>query len=158
MTMSLLAKRTSTRPFTVSEQVVHEFERARYSIWIANIWFTDNAVYNLLMKKLCEGINVEVILSATKILSCDENAKISRFIEAGGEFFPIRETDDYSLCRSGFCMVDYSTVMDNGFIDKSYLQPGYNAYFIREYPEALVEHYFNEYFSIKNNFCVSRFG
>ncbi|MFN8258822.1 MAG: phospholipase D-like domain-containing protein [Bacteroidales bacterium] len=158
MTMNLLAKKTTNQAFTVSEQVVYEFERARYSIWIANIWFTDTAIYNLLMKKLREGINVEVILSAGKFMSCDENARIRKFIQAGGEFFPIRETEENKLCSSGFCMVDYSTVIDNGFTDKSYLQSGYSAYFIREYPEALVEHYFNEYFSIKNNFCVNRYS
>jgi hypothetical protein len=158
MNMNYLASRPERKTQSVSERVVYELQKARYSIWIANIWFTDNAIYNLLIEKVKEGINVEIILSINKIMNCDENAKIQQFIDLGGEFFLINETEDITASHKGFCMVDYSTVIDSGFDDKSYLNPGYSAYFMREYPESLVEHYFNEYFSVKNKFCVNRYS
>jgi hypothetical protein len=158
MTMNFLATRPERKIQNVSERIVEELQRARYSIWIANIWFTDNTIYDLLVEKVKEGINVEMLLSITKIMNCDENAKIQQFIDLGGEFFLINENEHNPLLSKRFCMVDYSTVIDSEFEDKTYRESGYSSYFMREYPESLVDHYFNVYFSIKNKFCINRYS
>ena len=158
MTANFLATRPEIRTESVSNRVIGEFQRARYSIWIANIWFTDNAIYDLLIEKVKEGINVEILLSIDHIMSCDEYARLQRFIDIGGELFLINETEQNRILNKGFCMVDYSTVIDSGFEEKTYLEPGYSSYFMHEYPEALVDHYFNEYFSVKNKYCVNRYS
>jgi hypothetical protein len=158
MTMNFLATRPERKIQSISDRIVSELQRARYSIWIANIWFTDNLIYDLLVEKVKEGINVEMLLSINKIMNCDENAKIQQFIDLGGEFFLINENEHNPLLSKRFCMVDYSTVIDSEFEDKTYLASGYSSYFMREYPESLVDHYFNEYFSIKNKFCINRYS
>jgi len=158
MTINYLATKPEIKAENVSERIVSELQRAKYSIWIANVWFTDNAIYELLIEKVKEGINVEMLLSINKIMNCDENAKIQQFIDMGGEFFLINEAEHNQILHDRFCMVDYSTVIDSGFEDRTYLNQGYSSYFMREYPESLVEHYFKVYFSVKNKFCVNRYS
>lgn len=143
---------------SVSKRIIREIEKAKFSIWIANVWFADTAIYDLLIKKIDEGLNVEIVLNKSKFMDCKESAKIKEFIDAGGEFYMVNETSNNRMLDKGFCMIDYVTIIDEQVDDGSYLESGFNTYFMREYPEALVEHYMNQYLAVKNNHCINRYG
>ncbi len=158
MIMSYLAVKPRQIVESANQRIARELEQARFSIWIANVWFTDKKLIDLLIKKVREGLNVEIILNKNKSLGCREQAKLQEFIDAGGEFYLMNETDGNRMLDKGFCMLDYSTIIDDEFEDRTHLEPGFSTYFLREYPEALVEHYINQYLSVKNNFCINRYG
>lgn len=156
--MSYLAAKPRQVIESVKHRIIREFEQARFSIWVANIWFTDEEIIDLLIKKVEEGLNVEIILNKNRMLDCKEQAKLQEFIDAGGEFYMVNETVVNRAFEKGFCMLDYATIIDDDFEDRSHLEPGFSTYFLREYPEALVEHYINQYLSVKNNYCINRYG
>ena len=156
--MSYLAARPRQVIESVKQRITREIEQAKFSIWVANVWFTDEEIIDLLIKKVEEGLNVEIILNKNKALDCKEQAKLQEFIDTGGEFYLINEAEGNRMFNKGFCMLDYATIIDDEFEDKSHLESGFSTYFLREYPEALVEHYINQYLSVKNNFCINRYG
>ncbi len=155
--MSYLAAKPKQVIESVKQRITREFEQARFSIWVANVWFTDDEIVDLLIKKVEEGLNVEIILNKNRTMDCKELAKLQEFIDAGGEFYLINETEDNQMFNKGFCMLDYATIIDDEFEDNSHLNAGFSTYFLREYPEALVEHYINQYLSVKNNYCINRY-
>ena len=64
---------------TVSRKIIRELKKARYSIWLANIWFTDNEIYELLIEKLREGLNVEIVLNSNN-WTIYENSSIQKLL------------------------------------------------------------------------------
>ena len=141
---------------TVSLKIINELKKAKYSIWLANVWFTDNEIYEVLISKLNEGLNVEIILD-TNNWSVYENSKIQKFIDAGGEIFLFDEISDRNKINDKYCIVDYSIVINNKFKQEYSIKPGLGASYIKENQETLVEHYINDYLLIKNNYCVNRY-
>jgi len=139
---------------TISNKIIRELKKARYSIWLANIWFTDNDVYRLLLEKLREGLNIEIILSRNP-LSVYESAKIQKFIDLGGEIFIINEYENKR--ENQFCIVDYSTIINNDFRTEHRLKPSQGSIFLKETQETLIEQYINEYMQLKNNYCINRY-
>lgn len=158
MTVNFVAAQPEKMIENVNSRIIRELKKARYSIWLANVWFTDKTIYNILIEKINEGINVEILLPKNVPLNYHELSQVQDFIDAGGEFFLITETGHQSRPNKSFCLVDFSTVIDDDLDYKPIRGKGYSDYFMKEYPEALVEHYINEYFLLKNNDCISRFS
>jgi len=157
MTVNFVAAQPKEMIETVNSRIIRELKKARFSIWLANVWFTDKTIYNLLIEKVNEGINVEILLHKDAPLNCHELSQVQDFIDAGGEFFLINEAGQHNGLNKSFCMIDFSTVIDDDLDFQPVIGTAYSAYFMKEYPEALVEHYINEYFLLKNNYCISRF-
>ncbi len=156
--MNFLAAKPRKVIESVNHRIIKEINQAKFSIWIANVWFTDEEIVDLLIKKVGEGLNVEIILNKNRAMDCKEQAKLQEFIDSGGEFYMINETENNRMFDKGFCMLDYATIIDDEFEDKSQLETGFSTYFLREYPEVLVEHYINQYLSVKNNYCINRYS
>ena len=140
----------------VSRKIITELKKARYSIWLANIWFTDNEIYDVLIEKLHEGLNVEIVLSSNN-WSIYENSGIQNFIDAGGEFFLTDEINELNKSSDKYCIVDYSTVINNNKKQEYSLKPGLGASLVKENQETLVEQYINDYLLLKNNYCKNRY-
>jgi hypothetical protein len=158
MTINYLAKKTEWQAQSASARITQEIEHASYSIWIANIWITNNEIFGLLIEKAKCGLNVEILIDTGMWMDCDDLHKIQDFIDAGGEFYLTNEPDDIPGPEKAFCIIDNCVAIDHQLDNKSYKKQGYSHYFMREYPETLVEHYINEYFSIKNNNCLNRYS
>lgn len=139
---------------TISNKIIRELEKARYSIWLANVWFSDDDVFNLLLKKLDEGLNVEVVLKTCQ-MTVYEHAKIQKFIDLGGEIFIINELE--ACKKDKFCIVDYSTIINNNFQSEQRLKPTQGSIFLKETQETLVEQYISQYLHLKNNYCINRY-
>ena len=141
---------------TVSRRIIRELKKARYSIWLANIWFTDNEIYNVLIEKLNEGLNVEIVLN-TNNWTVYENSNIQKLIDAGGEIFLTNDAFDIPKLTDKYCIVDYSTVINDNVQQEHSLKPGLGASFVKENQETLVEQYINDYLLLKNNYCKNRY-
>jgi hypothetical protein len=158
MTINYLATKPERQSRNVSTRIADEIEHASYSIWIANIWITNNRIFELLIEKAKYGLNVEIILDKGIWMDCEDLHKLQKFIDAGGELYLTEEQEDMPSPEKAFCLIDNCVVIDHQFDDESYKRQGYSNYFMREYPETLVEHYINEYFSVKMNCCVNRYS
>ncbi|OQX97111.1 MAG: hypothetical protein B6I20_13360 [Bacteroidetes bacterium 4572_117] len=141
---------------TISRKIIRELKKARYSIWLANIWFTDNEVYDVLISKLNEGLNVEIVLNSNH-WNFYENSNIQKFIDAGGEIYFVTESNENNVSNDKYCIVDFSTVINDYFKPEYLLKPGQGASFIKENQETLVEQYIHDYLLLKNNYCINRY-
>jgi hypothetical protein len=158
MTINYLARKPEWKIQDAGMSLAMELERARYSIWIANIWVTNNEIFELLINKAKQELNVEIILDKGVWMDCEDLHKLQRFIDAGGELYMVEEQKDGLSPEKAFCIIDNCVAIDHESNNKSYRKQGYSNYFMREYPETLVEHYINEYFSVKKKFCVNRYS
>jgi hypothetical protein len=158
MTISYLVRKPELKIQDAGARMAVELGRARYSIWIANIWITNNGIFELLIDKAKEGLNVEIVLDKGIWMDCEDLRKLQRFIDAGGELYLTEEKEDGFDLSNAFCIIDNSVAIDHESDSKSYSEQGYSNYFMREYPETLVEHYINEYFSVKKKYCVNRYS
>ena len=158
MIINFLLSNTQIERETISNKIIRELKKARYSIWLANVWFTDNHVYKLLLEKLEEGLNVEILLGIGA-MSVYENAKLQKFIDFGGEIFIVNEMDHKKLNKklSQFCIVDYSTIINNDTQAENSLKPNRGSLFLTENQETLIEQYISEYMNLKNNYCINRY-
>jgi ornithine carbamoyltransferase len=158
MTINYLARKPEQKIQDAGMRLAIELERARYSIWIANIWITNNELFELLIDKAKQGLNVEIILDKGVWMDCEDLHKLQRFIDAGGEFYLTKELENAIDLNGAFCLIDNSVAVDHVSDNQSYKRHGYSNYFMREYPETLVDHYINEYFSVKKKYCVNRYS
>jgi hypothetical protein len=158
MTINYLARKPEWRIQDAGMRLAIELERARYSIWIANIWITNNELFELLIDKAKQGLTVEIILDKGVWMDCEDLSKLQRFIDVGGELYLTQDRENGLDLHNAFCIIDNSIAIDHESDNKTYKQSGYCNYFIREYPETLVEHYINEYFSVKKNCCLNRYS
>jgi hypothetical protein len=158
MTISYLATKPEWKVQNAGMMMAIELERASYSIWIANIWITNDDVFELLIDKAKQGLNVEIVLDKGLWMDCNDLSKLQRFIDAGGEYYLMEEQEDCLSPEKAFCIIDNCVAIDHQSDNRSYRKQGYCNYFMREYPETLVDHYINEYFSVKKNCCANRYS
>ena len=99
-----------------------------------------------------DGLNVEMVLSPNQ-WTVYENSSIQKFIDAGGEIYLINETDKNNIGFDKYCIIDYSTVINDDFKTELSVKPTQGNSFLKENQETLVEKYINEYLLLKNNYC-----
>ena len=91
----------------IQTQIKDELVKAKYLIWIAVAWFTDKSLYNTLVQKAKEGVNVQLII-------IDDEINRNSVIEFGQDFFvrkvPKRGKFE-NLMHHKFCIIDLMTVM-----------------------------------------------
>jgi phosphatidylserine/phosphatidylglycerophosphate/cardiolipin synthase-like enzyme len=87
--------------------ITQELNEAQIYIVVAVAWITDKSLWNILIKKALEGVNVEVIL-----VQDETNKKylpeIIDFIKSGGNLF----WDDH---HHKFCVIDMKTIITGSY-------------------------------------------
>ncbi|RLD77721.1 MAG: hypothetical protein DRJ10_11440, partial [Bacteroidetes bacterium] len=74
-----------------------------------------------------------------------------------GEFFLVDEIANMGKPSDKYCIIDYSTIINNNFRQEYLLKPGLGASFVQENQETLVEQYINDYLLLKNNNSKNRY-
>jgi len=46
----------------IQQQIIDELDNAKYTIWIAMAWFTNKELFDVLVRKKTQGINIQVIV------------------------------------------------------------------------------------------------
>jgi len=139
----------------LSSQIINKLKKAKYSIWLTNIWFGNKKLYNILIDKLENGLNVEVLLNPN-LFALNDNYQIQDFIDFGGELYTLPQNNDSSFINK-YCIIDYSTVISDDFKSEYSLKPQKGSTLIKENEATMVEHYINDYMLLKNNFSVNRY-
>lgn len=91
----------------INSLIKEEISKSKYLIWAAVAWFTDKEIYNLLVQKRIEGINVQLLIIDDEI---NKNSGL-RF----GKDFWVRKVPKKghfeNLMHHKFCIIDLVTVI-----------------------------------------------
>ncbi|QAW06653.1 hypothetical protein ES968_22075 (plasmid) [Bacillus subtilis] len=95
----------------IQNQIIEEIKRAKYTIWVAVAWFTDQKLFEELVQKKKEGLNVQVI-----VIDDDINRKCGLSFEDHFETYRLPEQGMYkNIMHNKFCVIDLNTVISGSY-------------------------------------------
>ena len=96
----------------IQETIVQGIRDAKYMIWAAVAWFTNQALIDELLAKQKQGVNVRLIIS-------DEDANIRSYKQLSENFdlmlIPRRGWSDWNRMHDKFCIIDFEYVMHGSY-------------------------------------------
>lgn len=94
----------------IQQEIIGEIRKAKYIIWVAVAWFTDDAIFKELIKKKQEGLNIQIIVSNDKI-----NEKLN--FESHFETYRINPFGIFcdNIFHNKFCIIDLNTVIQGSY-------------------------------------------
>jgi phosphatidylserine/phosphatidylglycerophosphate/cardiolipin synthase-like enzyme len=87
--------------------IISEIKKAEIEILIVSAWFSDEKLFDVLVKKQKQGIKVKLIL---KDYLKNEKIKLSRLSKEGGEVYII-EKEAYGMMEKKYCIIDEKIVI-----------------------------------------------
>lgn len=96
----------------IQSQILKEIKRAKYLIWVAVAWFTDEEIFNVLKEKSLEGVNVQLIISDDEI---NRGSKLN--YQEYFETYLVEPFGPYSnnIMHHKFCIIDLNTVIQGSY-------------------------------------------
>jgi phosphatidylserine/phosphatidylglycerophosphate/cardiolipin synthase-like enzyme len=91
--------------------LITEVSKAKYTIWVAVAWFTDKELYDLLITKRNNGVNVQVLI-------LDDEINNKPGLNFGKDFYTLRvkKQGPYeNIMHHKFCIVDLKTVIHGSY-------------------------------------------
>ena len=139
------------------QMVLRELQNARYSIWFAVTGFADKEIFELLIEKAKQGINVEIIIINDNNDTSHDQLNLQEFIDVGGEIFYAGSTYYEKIKHNRFCVIDMKTVI-KGIITENTIARKYQANLsIFKGSNAVANHFIRGYFVIKNSFTKNKY-
>lgn len=100
----------------IRQNILDELDKATEKIVVAVYWFTNQALFQKLMTKVTEGLQVELIIHNDYINNREEGLNFQNFIELGGEFY---FSDTFNPMHNKFCVID-NKILINGSYNWTY--------------------------------------
>lgn len=96
----------------IQEMIIEEIRKAKYTIWISVAWFTDKLLFDELIKKKSEGVNIQLIIS-----NDNTNRKYGFNFEQYFETYRINPYGVYdsNILHNKFCVIDLETVLQGSY-------------------------------------------
>lgn len=96
----------------IKEVIIQGIRNAKYTIWVAVAWFTDEDIFNELLLRKKEGVNVRIITSDEKT-----NTHIIDKLEENFEVVKVGLKGNYLKNRlhDKFCIIDLEYVMHGSY-------------------------------------------
>lgn len=94
----------------IQETLLSELDSAKRSIYVAVAWFTDTNLFEKLLDKLDDGVQVSVVIVKDEINDRGWN-DFTRITQKGGQFFSIEGT----LMHNKFCVIDERVVITGSY-------------------------------------------
>lgn len=96
----------------IQDTIIQGIRNAKYTVWIAVAWFTDKAIFNELILKKNEGVNIRIITSNEQsnrhiLKELEENFEVKK-VSLKGKYLSNRLHDK-------FCIVDLEYVMHGSY-------------------------------------------
>lgn len=95
----------------IQNQIIEEIRAAKYTIWIAMAWFTNKTIFDELLKKKQQGINIQVVI--------DDNEKNHNAVFRLEDYFETHKVSVRSLypnlMHDKFCIIDLHKVIHGTF-------------------------------------------
>lgn len=130
----------------IQNQIIEEIARAKYTIWVAVAWFTDQKLFEALVKKKKEGLNVQVIVNDDLI-----NRKCGFRFEEHFETYRLPEQGMYrNIMHNKFCVIDLKTVISGSYNWSNKAQYNDESIDIK-YSREAAEPYATEFIKLKKS-------
>jgi hypothetical protein len=100
----------------IRSSIKNEIEKSQKSLSIAVYWFTNQELFDLLLKKLSDGVKIELIIHNDYINNREAGLAFQKFIDQGGKFY---FSDEENPMHNKFCIVD-NKVLINGSYNWTY--------------------------------------
>lgn len=106
----------------IRNQIIEQIRQAKYTIWVAVAWLTDETLFAELKKKKIEGVNVQLVvadLDANNKLPLEQfflTAKVKKGTCYGRKIEEIDGVNAYEdLMHNKFCIIDLKTVIHGSY-------------------------------------------
>lgn len=98
-------------------QIIHQIDNALYDIKICVAWFTDYEIYERLVEKQKQGLNIEVVIANHKF---NKNSRVDfkEFLKHNGKVGYLGNINDGSkdsFMHNKFCVIDNNTVITGSY-------------------------------------------
>lgn len=95
----------------IQKKIIEQLSRAKFMIWIAVAWFTDQKLFDVLISKKKEGVNIQVIIMGDEI-----NDEHGFHHEEYFETYRRKPTGLYeNIMHHKFCIIDLKTVIHGSY-------------------------------------------
>jgi phosphatidylserine/phosphatidylglycerophosphate/cardiolipin synthase-like enzyme len=95
----------------IQQQIIEQVKNAKFSIWVAVAWFTDKVLFDLLIEKKKEGLNIQII-----VINDDINKTYGQPYEQHFETRRVNPTGKYqNFMHHKFCVIDLRTVIHGSY-------------------------------------------
>jgi len=94
----------------IQAQILEEIESAEFLIWVAVAWFTDETLFNALVKKRQLGISVKIILlddNINRSSLLDFNSMPTKWLPPKGDY--------QNMMHHKFCVIDLKKVIHGSY-------------------------------------------
>ncbi|WP_028393971.1 phospholipase D-like domain-containing protein [Bacillus cihuensis] len=96
----------------IREEIIQGIRIAKYVIWVSVAWFTDKVIYEELLAKKKEGVQVRIITSDA---SNNNKLKAELISDFNALFVPGFGAYGNNLVHNKFCIVDFEFVMHGSY-------------------------------------------
>ena len=100
----------------IRQNILDELDKATEKIMVAVYWFTNQTLFQKLMTKVTDGLQVELIIHNDYINNREAGLSFQSFIDLGGEFY---FSDTFNPMHNKFCVID-NKVLINGSYNWTY--------------------------------------
>jgi phosphatidylserine/phosphatidylglycerophosphate/cardiolipin synthase-like enzyme len=97
----------------IKEKLIQEIEKSEFIIYAAVAWVTDGDILSALMKKIHQGVQVELVINLDERTG-NYKSKYDEFTNMGGRLF-LYIGDNNSIMHNKFCIIDLSTTITGSF-------------------------------------------
>lgn len=95
----------------IQSQIIEQIREAKFIIWIAVAWFTDKKLFNEVLRKKNEGLNIQVIVIDDQI-----NANADFDLESCFETYKVPKKGYFeNIMHNKFCVIDLKTVIHGSY-------------------------------------------
>ncbi len=97
----------------IQNQIIGEIQKAKFSIWIAMAWFTNKEIFDELLKKRNEGLDIKIIIDNNRV----NQEKPLFTLENHFEVYRVDvQSKRYkNIMHRKFCVIDLETAMHGTF-------------------------------------------
>ncbi|MEE3717221.1 phospholipase D-like domain-containing protein [Tumidithrix elongata RA019] len=95
----------------IREQILSELEKAEFTIWIAMAWFTDPILFNCLLTKRTQGLNIQIIVNDDKT----NNSSDLDYSQFETYKLPPSGLRSINKMHHKFCIIDFKTVIHGSY-------------------------------------------
>ncbi len=93
----------------IQGNIIKHIKNAKFIIWIAVAWFTDQTLFNQLIDMKRKGVNIQIII-------CDDCINTGIPFEKWFETYRIKQSGRFdNLMHNKFCIIDLKTVLHGSY-------------------------------------------
>ncbi|WP_459209261.1 phospholipase D-like domain-containing protein [Aquimarina rhabdastrellae] len=130
----------------IRKELIRTLETTENQLKIAVAWFTNNDLFDLLLKKLSNGIRIELVIIDDYINNGDFGLNFQEFIDKGGKLYYGRQENPM---HHKFCVID-SKILFTGSYNWTYYAENKNVENLVKFEEnqEIIDTYSKEFDSL----------